>query len=77
MCSATLRSGFCELLGVLIGLTLILRTERKWLWAGLANVVAGLVTFGSFALPETCNRNHLFWSDHRTTVMLIIKSPHI
>lgn len=56
-------AGFCELLGVLIGLTLIMRAERKWLWAGLANVIAGLATFGSLFLLESCNFIFFFRSD--------------
>lgn len=37
-------AGACEILGTVLGLGLILFTERKWFWAGLSNIVGSLLT---------------------------------
>lgn len=44
-------AGVCEIIGVFMGLFLIMCTDRKWLWAGVANVVASLITCLVWVVP--------------------------
>lgn len=44
-------AGLSEIIGVFMGLFLILYTERKWLWAGVANIVASFVTCLIWVMP--------------------------
>lgn len=46
--------GVCEIIGLLIGWTLIMRTERKWTWAGLMNSVASAISLTAFLVPDEC-----------------------
>lgn len=48
----TVVAGCTELTGTFIGLYLILRTERKWLYAGLFNVIAGLFALTIWWTPD-------------------------
>ncbi|XP_017046060.2 solute carrier family 22 member 3 isoform X2 [Drosophila ficusphila] len=48
----TFVAGFSEMMGTFFGLFLILRTTRKWLWAGLFNVVAGCIAYCGWLVPK-------------------------
>ncbi|XP_037949804.1 solute carrier family 22 member 3 [Teleopsis dalmanni] len=45
-------AGLCEIIGTFIGLFLIVKTTRKWLWTGLFNVVAGCIAYMGWIVPE-------------------------
>lgn len=47
-------AGVSEIIGVLIGLMLILKTNRKWKWAGGLNIVFGCLCATGFLLPDSC-----------------------
>ncbi|XP_036229375.1 organic cation transporter-like protein isoform X1 [Bactrocera oleae] len=44
-------AGLSEIIGTFIGLFLILKTTRKWLWTGLFNVLAGLIAYLGWLVP--------------------------
>ncbi|XP_017471462.1 PREDICTED: solute carrier family 22 member 3 [Rhagoletis zephyria] len=44
-------AGLSEIIGTFIGLFLILKTTRKWLWTGLFNVIAGLIAYLGWLVP--------------------------
>lgn len=49
----TIICGFCEIIGVLIAWGIIMKqNKRKFLCSGLFNVMAGLLSFIGFALPN-------------------------
>ena len=45
-------AGLSEIIGTFIGLFLILKTTRKWLWTGLFNVVAGCIAYLGWLVPN-------------------------
>ncbi|XP_037033782.1 organic cation transporter protein-like isoform X2 [Bradysia coprophila] len=49
----TIALGVSEIIGVFIGLILILTTEKKWRYAGIINIFAGLVASLGFFLPNS------------------------
>ncbi|XP_067615895.1 solute carrier family 22 member 3 isoform X2 [Eurosta solidaginis] len=48
----TVVAGMSEIVGTFIGLFLILKTTRKWIWTGLFNVVAGLIAYLGWLVPK-------------------------
>ncbi|KAH8264523.1 hypothetical protein KR038_009606 [Drosophila bunnanda] len=48
----TFIAGFSEMVGTFIGLFLILKTTRKWLWTGLFNIVAGCIAYCGWLVPK-------------------------
>ncbi|XP_073822110.1 organic cation transporter protein isoform X2 [Musca autumnalis] len=48
----TVIAGISEIIGTFIGLFLILKTTRKWLWTGLFNVLAGCVAYTAWLVPH-------------------------
>lgn len=48
----TIVAALCEILGVLSGLTLILFTRRKWLYTGLFNIFAGIISYSAWLIPS-------------------------
>lgn len=48
----TFIAGFSEMMGTFIGLFLILKTTRKWLWTGLFNIVAGCLAYCGWLVPK-------------------------
>ncbi|XP_037729777.1 solute carrier family 22 member 3 isoform X2 [Drosophila subpulchrella] len=48
----TFFAGFSEMMGTFIGLFLILKTTRKWLWTGLFNIVAGCIAYCGWLVPK-------------------------
>ncbi|CAD6991768.1 unnamed protein product [Ceratitis capitata] len=50
-------AGLCEIIGTFIGLFLILKTTRKWLWTGLFNVVTGLIAYLGWLVPDDLSFN--------------------
>ncbi|XP_058464629.1 solute carrier family 22 member 21 [Malaya genurostris] len=47
----TALAGASEIIGTFIGFCLIMYTTKKWFWAGLFNVVGGLVTYLAWVIP--------------------------
>lgn len=48
--------GSCEILGVFCGLALILYTKRKWMWTGLFNIIAGMIAYSAWLIPQDRKR---------------------
>lgn len=48
----TIVAGCCEMTGTFIGLFLILKTKRKWLWTGVFNIFAGLIAYMGWLVPQ-------------------------
>ncbi|XP_013115754.1 organic cation transporter-like protein isoform X2 [Stomoxys calcitrans] len=48
----TVIAGLSEIIGTFIGLFLILKTKRKWVWTGLFNVVAGCIAYMGWLVPQ-------------------------
>ncbi|TDG46627.1 hypothetical protein AWZ03_006939 [Drosophila navojoa] len=48
----TFVAGFSEMIGTFIGLYLIMNTTRKWLWAGIFNIVAGCFAWCCWLVPK-------------------------
>lgn len=48
----TIVAALCEIVGVLSGLTLILFTRRKWLYTGLFNIIAGMISYSAWLIPS-------------------------
>lgn len=46
-----------EIIGVLFAWFLILKTKRKWLWAGLFNIFAGIFASAGYLIPIDCKYN--------------------
>lgn len=44
-------SGSCEIIGTFCGLFLILYTERKWMWTGIFNILAGFIAYTAWLIP--------------------------
>lgn len=44
-------SGSCEIIGTFCGLFLILYTERKWMWTGIFNIIAGFIAYTAWLIP--------------------------
>lgn len=49
----TVIAGVCEIIGTFIGLFLILKTSRKWLWTSIFNIVASFVALSAHLIPPT------------------------
>lgn len=49
----TVIAGLSEITGVFIGLFLILKTTRKWMWTGIFNILAGFVALTVWLVPKT------------------------
>lgn len=47
----TVVAALCEILGIMCGLLLILFTRRKWLYTGLFNICAGMISYSAWFLP--------------------------
>lgn len=45
--------GVCQIIGTFVGLYLILNTTRKWLWAGILNILTSLIAFSSSLVPDS------------------------
>lgn len=50
----TIVIGFSEIVGVLIGTYVVLYTSRRWLWAGLAGIVCGILAYFTWFIPRGC-----------------------
>ncbi|SPP84563.1 solute carrier family 22 member 3 isoform X2 [Drosophila guanche] len=48
----TFFAGLSEMIGTFIGLFLIMKTTRKWLWTGLFNMVAGCIAYCGWLVPK-------------------------
>ncbi|XP_075145197.1 organic cation transporter protein isoform X2 [Haematobia irritans] len=48
----TVIAGISEIIGTFIGLFLILKTKRKWIWTGIFNVVAGCIAYMGWLVPH-------------------------
>ncbi|KAH8407814.1 hypothetical protein KR215_002299 [Drosophila sulfurigaster] len=48
----TFVAGFSEMLGTFFGLYLIMNTTRKWLWAGIFNILAGFFAWCCWLVPK-------------------------
>lgn len=48
----TVLAALCEITGVLCGLSLILFTRRKWLYTGLFNIFAGMISYSAWLIPN-------------------------
>ncbi|XP_037817537.1 organic cation transporter-like protein isoform X2 [Lucilia sericata] len=48
----TVIAGISEIIGTFIGLFLILKTTRKWVWTGLFNIVAGCIAYMGWLVPH-------------------------
>ncbi|XP_052856369.1 solute carrier family 22 member 3 isoform X1 [Drosophila gunungcola] len=48
----TFVAGLSEVIGTFIGLFLILKTTRKWLWTGLFNIMAGCIAYCGWLVPK-------------------------
>ncbi|CAO1388922.1 unnamed protein product [Diamesa serratosioi] len=53
----TVIAGVCEIIGTFIGLFLILKTSRKWLWTSIFNIVASFVALSAHLIPPTVTPN--------------------
>lgn len=49
----TVIAASCEILGVFCGLGLILFTTRKWIYTGMFNVIAGLIAYSAWLIPQS------------------------
>ncbi|XP_030373750.1 solute carrier family 22 member 4 [Scaptodrosophila lebanonensis] len=45
-------AGFSEMMGTFVGLFLIMKTTRKWLWTGLFNIIAGCIAYCGWLVPH-------------------------
>ncbi|XP_022213561.1 solute carrier family 22 member 3 isoform X2 [Drosophila obscura] len=48
----TFFAGLSEMTGTFIGLFLIMKTTRKWLWTGLFNMIAGCIAYCGWLVPK-------------------------
>ncbi|KAM7362398.1 organic cation transporter protein isoform 2-T2 [Cochliomyia hominivorax] len=48
----TVIAGISEIIGTFIGLFLILKTTRKWIWTGLFNIIAGCIAYMGWLVPK-------------------------
>ncbi|XP_005188240.1 organic cation transporter-like protein isoform X2 [Musca domestica] len=48
----TVIAGISEIIGTFIGLFLILKTTRKWIWTGLFNILAGCIAYTAWLVPQ-------------------------
>ncbi|XP_001359431.4 solute carrier family 22 member 3 isoform X1 [Drosophila pseudoobscura] len=48
----TFFAGLSEMIGTFIGLFLIMKTTRKWLWTGLFNMIAGCIAYCGWLVPK-------------------------
>lgn len=49
----TIFSGVAEIFGTFIGLYLILKTTRKWLWTSLLNILTSIIAFSAIFVPDS------------------------
>lgn len=49
----TIIAGFSEIIGTFIGLYLILKTSRKWMWASVLNIITSMIGLSANLVPLT------------------------
>lgn len=49
----TVLAGISEIIGTFIGLYLILKTTRKWLWTSLLNIATSFIAISAVFVPDT------------------------
>lgn len=52
----TVAIGFSEIIGVFIGMYIVLYTSRRWLWAGSAGIITGLLGYFIWFIPRTSKK---------------------
>ncbi|XP_001663173.2 solute carrier family 22 member 8 [Aedes aegypti] len=53
----TVIAGLSEIIGTFIGFYLIMFTKNKWFWAGLFNIIGGLVAYVAWLIPPEITGN--------------------
>lgn len=51
--------GLSEIIGTFIGFYLIMFTKNKWFWAGLFNIIGGLVAYVAWLIPPEGKYFHI------------------
>lgn len=54
----TALAGVSEIIGTFIGLALILKTSRKWLWSSVLNIVTSLIASSAIFVPTSMSPVH-------------------